>query len=151
MGTEMDAILKEFGTSLGFDGLEFDEYGYCCLFFDDIVVNIEVNEKSEQLFLYANIGDIPADADKAFYETLLEANFLFRGTSGGAIGMDKSAGIISLAWQGPYKDMTCVRFEKIIENFVNLTEHWRSVVAEARPEVPSDAQSGGMFPEGIRA
>ncbi|WDP84717.1 MAG: type III secretion system chaperone [Desulfobacter sp.] len=108
-----------------------------------------MNEKTEQLFLYSNIGDIPKDVNTELYEKLLEGNFLFQGTSGGTIGMDKTAGIFSLAWQGPFIEMGAAAFEMILENFVNLTEHWRGIVKDLSSS-PGSGDSLPGFPQGIR-
>ncbi len=117
-------ILKEFGKKVGLSELSLDENGYCCLSFDDVVLNIELDENSELLFVYSNLGDLPENSRESFYEMLLCANCLYRETQGGVLGVDKDASIVVYSYQIPVRALDELKFERIIENFVNMAEFW---------------------------
>jgi hypothetical protein len=141
---EMAAILAEFGKGIGIPQLAFDEGGYCCLFFDEIVVNLELDEETEQLSLYSNVGDLPEDVKPGFYEALLEANYFFRNTGGATLGIDRNARLVALVYRVSYPTLNLVQFERIIENFVNVTETWIRKVREldAPGEAPAQESAG---------
>jgi len=39
-------VIGQFGKDVGIEGLCLDERGYCCLFFDDIGINLEIDEET---------------------------------------------------------------------------------------------------------
>ncbi len=134
---ELEKILGEFGNRIGIPNLSFDEHGYCCLMFDDIVVNIEADSDSETLFLYSNVGDLPSESSPSLYQTLLEKNFLFRGTGGGTLGIDKNTQIIAYAYQIPFKLVTIESFERTLESFVNISEDLTQTINDVLKECES--------------
>ena len=149
----MQALLKEFGSRIGIEGLSLDRNGFCCLFFDDIAVNVEVPADSDQVFFYVNLGEIPRANAAELFEKLLEANHLYRKTAGGTIGIDKAADVISLAYQCPIQVLDIGRLEKILENFVNTAEFWlKELRAFQFGESTADAPTAtAPAPMGIRA
>ena len=117
-------LLREFGQSVGLPDLAFDENDYCCLLLDDLVLNLELDEETEMLFVYAHVGKIPPEPTADFYAMLLEANYFYRQTAGGVLGIDKATGVIALACRQPYAGLTLIQFEKVIEDFANAADHW---------------------------
>ncbi|MBF0099433.1 MAG: type III secretion system chaperone [Desulfobacterales bacterium] len=147
---EIKKMITDFGKNIGLPELTFDENGYLCLMFDDVVVNIEAMFETEQLFFYTNIGEIPHENKEAFYEMLLTANYFFKETAGGTIGIDKNANIISLAYQLPFTSLTTNKLEKTVENFINVAENWINKIKtfQHQETMPS---SSYVLPQGIRA
>ncbi len=136
---DIQKALAKFGSNIGIPDLAFDENGYCCLSFDDIVVNIEADADNGVLFFYSNVGELPPETNIDLYEMLLEENFLYRGTGGGILGIDKDTNIIAYAYQIPFELVSTSKFEQILENFVNLTEDITKRIEEmARSSVKKD-------------
>ncbi|MBW2067592.1 MAG: type III secretion system chaperone [Deltaproteobacteria bacterium] len=143
---EIQEALQELGSQIGIPDLSFDENGYCCLLFDDIVVNVEADSDSEILFLYSNVGELPPEANAELYEMLLEENFLFRGTGGGALGIDKDTGIIAYAYQIPFDLVSSGNFEQILENFVNLVEDFTQRIEKIIKLSPAKSEKASDVP-----
>jgi len=84
--------LTDFGKLIGIPDLEFDEHGYCCLFIDDVTLNLEYDSDSGHLLVYAHMGLLPDVPSLGMYEMLLEANFFCRDTAGATLGIDRQRG-----------------------------------------------------------
>ena len=74
-----NGLIRALGADVGIPDLALDEAHCCTLAFDSIVVNFELDESSDQLFLYASLGPIPAAGSRVF-EELLEGNLLWKDT-----------------------------------------------------------------------
>ena len=146
---DMENLLNGFGEKVGISDLNFDENGYCCLFFDEIVCNMELDEEAELLFMYTSVGEVPAEGKEAFYEVLLEANYFYRQTAGATLGIDRDAGLVVLAYQISFAGLDYHQFEKTIENFVNVSESWINRIGGSF-ESPEGPESGDRPPMGIR-
>jgi hypothetical protein len=126
--SNLQNLLREFGKTLGLDGLTFDEYGYCGLTIDDQVINIEMDEPSAALLIYAFVGELPEKPDRAFYEMLLEADFFYKGTSGATLGIDRNTRVIMMAYRLPVGGLQLHRFLRVVENFTNMMELWHEKI-----------------------
>lgn len=148
---ELKSVLSEFGKGIGIPHLCFDDRGYCCISFDEVVVNMELDKASERLFFYSRVGALSGNALPELYEMLLEANCLYRGTFGGCLGIDRELKAVVLAYQIPVSQVDLPQFHRILENFVNAAELWvqkidRLSVAQT-DEPPAELS---IPPEGIR-
>ena len=133
----IDAILADFGASIGIPDLSFDENGFCCLFFDDVAVNLELDRAAGRLVAYANVGALPEKPDVEFQQMLLEANYFYRHTDGGTLGTDRESRLVVLAYQTPLVSLDLQRFNRLIENFVNMAERWATRIREFAPSAPA--------------
>jgi hypothetical protein len=151
MASQITSLFQDFGRQIGIERLALDDYGYCCLFFDDVCVNIEVEETSGRLFLYARIGDLPPQCDRiALYELLLDGNHFFQGTDGGTLGVDTDNGIAAFVQSLSLASLDVRGLELALERFVALTRNWQDrwqkvveTASNAREAIPG-------FSEGIR-
>ena len=144
---KIETILNEFGKNVEISNMCFDENGYCCLSFDDIFLNLEIDEKAALLFMYSNLGEIPFANREGFYEKLLEANYLYLLTGGGIIGIDKASNRVVLAYQTPYMEVTYIKFEKIIENFIKIAEYWIDEIKNFDQSVPDKKTDDQLVPD----
>jgi hypothetical protein len=130
MKSQFSDLLHNFGKTIGLPDLAPDETGYCCLMFDENVVNIEFDEATEQVFLYSNVGDLPKEGREGLYEMLLEANYFFRGTRGATLSVDTGSDRVVAAYQVPLGALGNSQFESTVENFVHVTESWKKKLCE---------------------
>lgn len=128
--------LIDFGKLIGIPDLEFDEHGYCCLFIDDVTLNLEYDSETGHLLAYAHMGLLPDVPSMGMYEMLLEANFFCRDTAGATLGIDTATGAILLHCRVPADDLTGAQLETVVTQFVNAAEVWKKRIAEYRPDVP---------------
>ncbi|WP_185961354.1 type III secretion system chaperone [Telmatospirillum sp. J64-1] len=142
-------ILAEFGRTIGLEELTFDAYGYCCLGFDNVLVNMELVPQAQQLMLYAHLGLAPQPASAELYESLLEANHFFRGTGGATIGVDPATRSIALVYALPLPSLTPVLLEAEIKGFVDIAESWMTRLDQPAGGTDTSEQQGPMF-QGLR-
>lgn len=146
MFSEIQNLLNGLGAYLGLGEITLDDEGRCSMAFDSVVVNFESEDDGHTLLLYSDVGDPPrpGDANAAFYEELLKANFFNLGTGGGTLGMDRDAGFIALAHRLPAAAITVPQLEGILERFVNLAEAWTRKIQGLLAQNPAmGVESGG--------
>jgi hypothetical protein len=132
MHDHISRLLTDFGNALGLEGLALDENGYCCLRFDDIVVNIESVGDSSLVLLYSSLGALPAQAGPEVCRRLLEANFFFHGTAGATIGLHGPTGGIAITRVVDAAGMEVLDWEAVIKAFVDAAENCAALF-EAAP------------------
>lgn len=146
MHDHINRLLTDFGNALGLDGLSLDESGYCCLSFDEVVVNIESVGESSLVLLYSSLGALPADAGPEVYRRLLDANYFFQGTGGATIGLDTGTGAVAITRVVEAAGMEVLDWEAAIKAFIDAAERGAELLSaepgssergEAAPEVPS--------------
>ena len=141
-------IIGDFGRTVGFEDLELDAEGYCCLVIDnDLVINIEFDEPGARLMLYSKVGRPGPDRPKALTE-IMQANYLGRGTGGATLGLQPESGAIVLSREVPVAGLDVPGFSTALERFVNMAEAWSRRLAEpsspAQPPAASDLPVGGI-------
>ncbi len=122
MTDHINRLLTDFGNALGLDGLSLDDSGYCCLSFDDVLLNIESVGESSLLLLYSTLGALPEDAGREVYSRLLAANYFFQGTAGATIGLDEATGAVAMTRVVDAAGMEVLDWEAAIKAFVDAAE-----------------------------
>lgn len=118
-------VLKEFGIKIGLPQICFDENHLCALSFDDIIVNLELSAKARMLTAYLWIALIEPERRAEVALAVADANFLFSGTHGATLGLNRTSGDLVLAAQLPDATLTLSVFEQTLENLVNIAEAWQ--------------------------
>ncbi|MFC0217148.1 CesT family type III secretion system chaperone [Pseudochelatococcus lubricantis] len=115
-------IIQEFGKLINIPELALDEDGYCCLGFDDVVLDIEYKEHLKILLVHSRIGTLPDQPWSALLEKLQDMSYatLIMGT--GAIGIDRHARRIMFIERIPLRGLTPQDFEAAIEAIVDRVE-----------------------------
>ena len=129
MKETVQALMAALGEKLDIENLALDEDGYCCLGFDDVVVNIEYEEDRDEFLLFAKVADTPADISPRYVEEVLDLSYGGMLTTGGSLGLDRSAGALMFADRVALRGLDDEAFEKTIESFVDRAENWHSVFA----------------------
>ena len=122
MHEHINRLLADFGNALGLQDLALDDKGYCCLSFDELLVNIEAVGDSALVLLYSSVGVLPADAAPEIYRSLLDANYFFQGTAGATVGLDLAAGTVALTRVVDTHGVQVLDWEGIIQGFVEAAE-----------------------------
>lgn len=151
MNDHINRLLTDFGNVLGLEGLALDENGYCCLSFDDVVVNIESVGESSLLLLYSSLGALLADAGPAVCRSLLEANYFFHGTAGATIGLDGPTGGVALTRVVDAAGMEVLDWEAVIKAFVDAAESCAALFDANAAAAPVDAAAPSLVEQFIRA
>jgi hypothetical protein len=133
-----NGLMRALGADVGIPDLALDEAHCCTLAFDSVVVNFELDESSEQLFLYASLGPMPA-AGSRVYEQLLEGNLLWKDTGGATLSLDREGGRVMLHQGLPAARLSEVDFKAAVEQFVNVAEAWTQRVSKGAAPPPDEA------------
>lgn len=144
MQHNFDNLLADLGAEIGIADLGADEDNRCNLLFDEVAVSLELSEDGAALYIYSLLGHVRQDADTAQLAALLDANFLFSGTAGAALGVEKASGSIVLARSERLPGMNKPLFLAVLEEFVNLAEFWQQRLTqpfETTGEAPGPPQS----------
>lgn len=124
-------LIQEFGAAIGIPELETDEEHRCNLMFDDVAVSLELGGGDDSLFIYSLLGTIP-DHDAEFYQALLHANHLLEGTLGSTLSVDPRNKNVVLIREERLEALRLPRLEAIVEDFVNIAEHWMEQLASGQ-------------------
>ena len=130
MKRNFDNLLADLGAEIGILELCADESGVCNLLFDDVAVSLELAEGGEALYISALVGRAGQAAGAAQSAALLDANYLFSGTGGATLGVDKTTGDIAMIRAERLSGLGKSRFLSVLEEFVNLAEAWQKRITQ---------------------
>lgn len=140
MHDHINRLLTDFGNALGLEGLSLDESGYCCLGFDEVLLNIESVGEGPLVLFYSSLGVLPEDAGSDIYRRLLEANYFFHDTGGATIGLDGASGSVAITRVVDTAGMEVLDLEAVIKAFVDAAEScaglFNAAPASEAPVVP---------------
>ena len=146
MTTPFQKLLQEFGNTLGLEQLTLDASGYCCLHFDQVIVNLEVLDDSHALLLvYSPIGKMRDPNDLALVQELLKANHFFAATAGATLGLGEDLRTISLSKLVETASLDITLLERLLNAFVAVAEYWSKRV-QAHSSAPSTTPSSTAMP-----
>jgi hypothetical protein len=137
--TQGDTLLGGLGKTLGIPNLEFDEKNYCCLAFDDVVLNIELDRTRREILVYSEVAPLAANMSADRLLDILQANHYATLTGSGSVGIDRSAGRIYFSDRMLYEALEAKSFEARISEFVDRVEGWQRFLAEADNRTVSTA------------
>lgn len=120
--SDPQVFLSQLCQKLGVENIEFDEDGYCCVGFDDVILNIEHEKEKRDLLIYAEIVDLPGQPQSAYLMRILEVNYASLLMTPGAIGVDTQARKVMFVEHIPLLGLTYDAFEKALQSIVNRVE-----------------------------
>lgn len=134
-----DALLREFGDHLGIQGLQFDAFQHACLALDDLVLNLEYEDEEDELLMYIHLGSAPADADKAFFVQLLEANFGGVMLGGASLGYNAGRNLLLLTSRLGLAGADVGKLERRVHQLLQVADSWQQrLAARSSSESPQD-------------
>lgn len=141
----MDAseIIKAFGTKLGI-GLEFDADNVCSFEADGLSVTIHNLREIDMIAITGDLGDPPPWDLEELYRAMLEANYLFKDTSGATLSFNPESGRFALCRALPCRALDGDSFFSETERFVSTLEMWARIIRDYRGGTAKDV--GETFP-----
>lgn len=112
--------------------------------FDGIALLIEHLAEAEQILLAAPIAAVPDRGRERLYRELLQGQFIFAETRGAALALDRDESFVSLQCAPSLHALTPENFTALVENFLNMVEHWRKRCLEITEE--AEGQDGASAP-----
>ena len=135
----MDAseIIKAFSEKVGI-GLEFDADNVCSFEADGMIVTIHNLREIDTIAITGDLGEPPPWNLERLYRSMLEANYLFTGTSGATISFNAESGRFALCRALPCKALDGESFFSAVERFVSTLEIWARIIQDYRGGAPED-------------
>lgn len=145
-----DDLIKGFGEKIGVE-LALED-GVVALNIDDMPVMIQELPELNAVNILGEIGEPPPEGLETLLSSMLNANHLFQGTSGGTLSRDPETGKFFLCRWEPLALADVEAFTAVVDKFVNVLETWRKIIADYRPsetaapegDMPAFGSSGFM-------
>lgn len=119
---EFKEIVTGFAEQTGLGALTPDDEGTYWLKIDAYTIGFSEDAAARALVIHTPIAERTDENTVALAETLLELNFLYAGTQGGTLAMDREAGLYFYQRRESLDMLDIERFTALIESFVNVTE-----------------------------
>jgi hypothetical protein len=116
-------VISRIGNEIGIPDLCPDEYGYCDLSIDEIGISILMMDS--YITLVSILGTVPLHAKVEIYERLLDANYLWRITSGCTLAMRSSTGDVVIQAQRELEQLSHQDIMAWLTQFIEASELWR--------------------------
>lgn len=132
-----DELIRDFGGQIGVELTSRD--GMVALDIDGMSVLIQELHELDAVVVLGEIGEPPPQGLEALLSSMLNANHLFAGTSGGTLSRDPESGKFFLCRWKPLALADAASFAAMMDRFLNVLETWRKLVADYRPVAASAA------------
>lgn len=132
-------ILSSFGQKIGIPDIQFDDDGQCILKFDDVTVNLELNQDATQIIVSSPLTSLSEQPNEALMLRYLALNYiaLIHGTGG--IGFDEGTRQLMFVERIPLLGLDDDRFEAIMTYTVDRVEALQAMLSS--PEWSYDINS----------
>ena len=139
---DFSELIKGLAEKMGIGGeIEVDDEQRCFLEFDDMGVVIQGVDAAEAVVLLAPIGIPPPEDPAQLYRGLLEANYLFQGTSGATLSVNPDGGGVNLCRQLDARALDVERLMQALDAFLNTLASWKAFIDGYRPGGTADGAS----------
>ena len=118
-------LIKEFGAKLGASGVEADDEGYVGLSFDDHPVHLQYDAETDEIVVFARLGEIDDDRTEEICLMLLGANLFWQGTKGATFSVEPATGVVFLADRRAMDSTGVDGLNSWLERFLDVAAHWR--------------------------
>ena len=128
---EFRELIARFAAKYGIEGLDGAD-GVAELYVEGFRVELLDDPQTQSIFACAEIGLPPPDANGAFGEMMLKANFLLRATEGATLCQNPETNAYAVVRPFPQTLTDVESFAAGFESLVNQAENWRKVLAGLR-------------------
>ena len=141
-------LIKGLAEKMGVGSeIEIDDEQRCLLEFDDMGVVIQGVDAAEAVVLLSPIGMPPPENPAQLYRALLEANYLFQGTSGATLSVEPERGGVNLCRQLDARMLDVEGLMQALDAFLNTLAAWKTFIDGYRPDkTPDSAPAENEFP-----
>ena len=130
---EFRELMKQFGATIGIEGLAPDETNACSVEIDGMAVAFVEDPEAGTLTTMAEVCEPPAEGEAMLYRVLMQSMFMGEGTAGAVFSVKPDTGRIFLHRTDPLVALDLDAFCAMLEKFVNTLERWRKDIADFRP------------------
>lgn len=149
----INELLNELGKTLSLEQLQLGQEDGCVLLFEDnLALTIEYDENAERLVFSIHVAKLPEENTADVLQELLAANCYWLATGGATLGLQSSTRAILLMYASRVADLDVSSLERIVENLLSMTEHWRERIellrsgAAPRTDIAPEAANSSALP-----
>lgn len=120
---------------------------------DDVAVRLVHHDDADQseIWMYADLVEIPEEQALNFYREMMEANLLWSGTNGGTIGLNSESHEAVIADRVPLEGLDGDRLARRLARFIDTVEAWREYLSRLSESEQADDALTEFTPGLIRA
>lgn len=137
---EFKELMAEFAQAAQIDRIDPDEDGCYRFDVDGMIVTLSEVAQTGDLFMWAEVGELPPEGREALYRTLLEAQYMGRATGGSSLSVDPDSEKVFLHRSDPLRTLDFEGFKGKLQTFVNVLEVWRRTLVDYRPVAGRQAE-----------
>jgi hypothetical protein len=130
MENAFTALIQALSARVG-TTLEITDDGTVHVDFDATPLLIKHLADAEQILLAAPVAEVPAAGREGLYRALLQGQYIFAGTRGATLALDAEERFVCLQMAPSLHALTLENFPVLVENFLNMADHWRARCQEA--------------------
>jgi len=121
----MNALMQDFGNSVGVPDMAFDEEDYLAFTSaEGVLVNVDYFENDETLVLYTTIGELFDDFRFQFYDEMLKANLFWELTLGATLCVNPEGSHALLTASVSTGDLDVPKLTNLFSHVNRLTLVW---------------------------
>lgn len=129
----VNAVLSDYARLLGMRDLALDEDGQCQLQFgDEVHVAFGLADNDGRLVLAAPLGEVPGVMKEEIQAEMLDANYLWQGTGGPTLSIERESGTAAACVAMPTAGLTADQLEADIDRLVAVAEDWMGRLRNAK-------------------
>lgn len=141
----LQAVLDELGRLAGLGSLPLDADGRLTLAFDGrLEVTLEHEPDEGRLILWALLAELGTERPLALLGELLDANFLWQGTGGATLSLERGSGKVVLSQALPTMGLEVTAMQRALEGFVTAAMHWSRHIVQGGSNEPNDSEVSGL-------
>jgi hypothetical protein len=126
----LQELLAGLGSKSGVEDLKADDSGFCLIEVDEIICNMQYVYDTNSLYIFAELGEIPADLLSSLAPEFLSANLFGVKTGGGTLSLLEESNQLVFSYQTTLEKIDAPRFEQILENCIKYMEFWKGALVE---------------------
>ena len=142
---EFRELIAGFAARYDVAGLTVDARELVALGIGELTIYVQYVSEVARVLVYADLGAIPEKGAARFERTMLEANYLFRGTSGATLARHPEKGTLFLNWQEGVRALDVESFCALIEKFAGLARTWQELLAEFTAKAAASDEAEAPF------
>jgi hypothetical protein len=135
-------LLGDLANTLGMESLAPDADGYLALTIDGQDVNIQHDEKADEILIFGRLARIADENPFPFYQRLLAGNLFWQGTAGGTLSVEPRSQTVYLARSLAMSPLDLRGLEAMIQGFLDTAAYWRAETEAFDSGSGDDRRSG---------
>lgn len=130
---EITELLERLGKDTGLGLMALDEASTCTFLVDEMKVSFLYIPQGGNLLLFAEAGELPGEHSPALLLSVLQANYLFRGTAGATLAVRPDSKTLFLNRSLRLDAISYDDFVQALSDFTDTLAEWKRLIADYRP------------------